>query len=629
MRFDGQFLSKKQESLSMKTKTARSTKQNDRSILAERVEQHDQQAYAGAPFGEGLRSGPDVQAMVDNSPTFTTQRMHIESTFDDTLQRQPMEEEEEEVQGKFATLQPQSIAADEDDLLQGKFSVSQRASPPFSNRTSLADDLNAGIESLTGIDMSDVRVHRNSSKPAQLNALAYTQGNEIHVGPGQERHIPHEAWHAVQQKQGRVRPTGSISGKPLNNSKMLEREADRMGHKALQMSSQTEKPLINKRNADGVIQRRIGFEFETKVKMFDGNEYENHTLIDKEECYRGDNWKIVSDDGNMEFVSDPLDNIQGLNGVLTEMQAFIESAWSATSDQDIRNVAGSPGRWSDSLGKQDLPRIGKFAKDDRTQVNNVTKKTFRGKPQVSVGIEMSKLAEFFKDAAEKSPLTELRGKSRRIKKRKSGKIMPENYAGLISEARKKIDEIVEGSEPEGNARKLTGLWILMASYMSWLDLAKTADMYTKGKLPVMARTDFLSMFNTLSDAEKGLYRSKKDEFLARFPDNGFGSIKIPFTADQWYQSISGDGTQVSREDLEAGGDQTKQVDLMSDPSTVATGTSESMGALNIDRHRRGEKAVFELRAISSYIPIKRMKMYVIEKINTWLEELHQEEQAGL
>ncbi|MEM7041075.1 MAG: DUF4157 domain-containing protein [Bacteroidota bacterium] len=36
-------------------------------------------------------------------------------------------------------------------------------------------------------------------------AHAYDQGTDIHIGPGQEKHLPHEAWHVVQQKQGRVR----------------------------------------------------------------------------------------------------------------------------------------------------------------------------------------------------------------------------------------------------------------------------------------------------------------------------------------------------------------------------------------------------------------------------------------
>jgi hypothetical protein len=95
------------------------------------------------------------------------------------------------------------------------------------NRTGMPDLLKAGIEALSGIDLSDVRVHANSDKPAQLNALAYAQGNQIHLGPEHSKHLPHEAWHLVQQKQGRVRPTGMISGMPLNDSQSLEQEADR------------------------------------------------------------------------------------------------------------------------------------------------------------------------------------------------------------------------------------------------------------------------------------------------------------------------------------------------------------------------------------------------------------------
>jgi len=97
------------------------------------------------------------------------------------------------------------------------------------NNTGLPDNLKTGIESLSGVDLSDVRVQRNSTKPAQLNALAYTQGNEIYLGPGQERHLPHEAWHAVQQKQDRVRPTMRVNGASINDDHMLEKEADKMG----------------------------------------------------------------------------------------------------------------------------------------------------------------------------------------------------------------------------------------------------------------------------------------------------------------------------------------------------------------------------------------------------------------
>jgi hypothetical protein len=106
--------------------------------------------------------------------------------------------------------------------------------PPRLNHTGLPNNLKAGIESLSGLDMSDVRVHFNSSRPARLRALAYTQGTDIHVAPGQARHLPHEAWHVVQQKQGRVTPTVQLKGGiPVNDDEGLEHEANAMGILAL------------------------------------------------------------------------------------------------------------------------------------------------------------------------------------------------------------------------------------------------------------------------------------------------------------------------------------------------------------------------------------------------------------
>lgn len=104
-----------------------------------------------------------------------------------------------------------------------------------SNNAKLPASLKAGIESISGISMDHVKVHYNSSLPARLNAHAYAQGSEIHLGPGQEQHLPHEAWHVVQQAQGRVRPTMQMkSGVPVNDDAGLEAEADAMRARALQ-----------------------------------------------------------------------------------------------------------------------------------------------------------------------------------------------------------------------------------------------------------------------------------------------------------------------------------------------------------------------------------------------------------
>ena len=115
------------------------------------------------------------------------------------------------------------------------------------NNTGLPDKLKTGIENLSGYSMDDVNVHYNSSKPAQLQAHAYTQGTDIHVAPGQEQNLPHEAWHVVQQKQGRVKPTLQMKGKVnINDDKGLEKEADVMGVKATQMKAEPQAQEIKK-----------------------------------------------------------------------------------------------------------------------------------------------------------------------------------------------------------------------------------------------------------------------------------------------------------------------------------------------------------------------------------------------
>ena len=103
------------------------------------------------------------------------------------------------------------------------------------NKTGLPDRLKTGLENLSGHSMDDVKVHYNSEKPAEIQAHAYAQGTDIHVAPGQEKHLPHEGWHVAQNKQGRVKPTVQAKGVQINNDLKLEKEADVMGAKALRL----------------------------------------------------------------------------------------------------------------------------------------------------------------------------------------------------------------------------------------------------------------------------------------------------------------------------------------------------------------------------------------------------------
>ncbi len=88
------------------------------------------------------------------------------------------------------------------------------------------------------MNLDHVKVHYNSSKPATVQAHAYAQGSDIHLASGQEKHLPHELGHVVQQMQGRVKPTKQLKGKTqINDDPALEKEADELGAKALQRQS--------------------------------------------------------------------------------------------------------------------------------------------------------------------------------------------------------------------------------------------------------------------------------------------------------------------------------------------------------------------------------------------------------
>ncbi len=138
--------------------------------------------------------------------------------------------DDELLQGKFSdTAQCKSL--DEEEPLQGKFETAQREENPTPNLTGIPDQTKENFENMSGFSFDDVRVHYNSSKPTKLQALAYTQGNEVHIAPGQEKHLGHELGHVVQQKQGRVQPTMQLQGVNVNDNEGLEREADEIGKK--------------------------------------------------------------------------------------------------------------------------------------------------------------------------------------------------------------------------------------------------------------------------------------------------------------------------------------------------------------------------------------------------------------
>ena len=213
------------------------------SCAVERPETLSQRSFTDA-LGQSPRvvAQQAAKARIDGSPTMVAQRKMCSSLFGTSLaQREAGVESDKPLQGLFG--QTQRAGQAEDGSAMGSApsapAGTRSANIPRRNETGLPDGLKSGIESISGLSLDHVKVHYNSAKPAQLNALAYAQGSHIHLSPGQERHLPHEAWHVVQQAQGRVRPTMQMKeGVAVNDDQGLEREADVMGSMALTQASQ-------------------------------------------------------------------------------------------------------------------------------------------------------------------------------------------------------------------------------------------------------------------------------------------------------------------------------------------------------------------------------------------------------
>jgi hypothetical protein len=217
------------------------------------------------------------------------------------------------------------------DQMQKKQNPIQLKSEGSGGSKTLPAQLQSGVEQLSGLNMSDVKVNYGSTEPSKIGAAAYAQGSNIHLGPGQERHLPHEAWHVVQQKKGNVPITNTINGTPVNENSSLEKEADQMGSKAQGLgksaSSVLQKVSLNVKDR-GIIQKVESDEAAVAEPQVEAAP--NPVLIEKLLKYRGlvdmaknaqtilndgDIWKSILDETNVMEVTE---TVGGLAGATTK-----------------------------------------------------------------------------------------------------------------------------------------------------------------------------------------------------------------------------------------------------------------------------------------------------------------------
>ena len=227
---------------------------------ADKTQENKSQSVAKA-VSQKQSSGESTFRFVDNRPEAIAQRK-LEEMANNSPQVRQLKAFQDMADNSYQAKQLAQLQAMADNNCP-----QQKPTQKKENNTGLPDNLKTGIENLSGMFLDDVKVHRHSDKPAQLQAHAYAQGTDIYLGPGQEKHLPHEAWHVVQQKQGRVKPTMQIKGKVnVNDDVGLEKEADEMGVKASQLQSTKYLSAGLNQQACPIMQRQPDHEAEgTKV----------------------------------------------------------------------------------------------------------------------------------------------------------------------------------------------------------------------------------------------------------------------------------------------------------------------------------------------------------------------------
>ncbi len=272
------------------------------------------------------------------------------------------------------------------------------------NETGMPSSLKSGLENLSGEDLSGVRVHRNSSKPEAINAHAYAQGQDIHLAPGQEKHLPHEGWHVVQQMQGRVAPTIQQKSALINDDAGLEKEADEMGKKAVQMKandSDTKAKNTRTSTNNGVIQRAMKFEYQFKKNFIN---LDNGTDVYRLPRKFGPRDYLVRDSSGARLETETNGQIEyetSWEKKWSKLKAQVEAVQSMSKDMqdeplsepgsdgkmyrkfpakwDITNLTASTG----STVGNDSPRWDRTQKDGKAVVNRAsnTFENFRTTPE--------------------------------------------------------------------------------------------------------------------------------------------------------------------------------------------------------------------------------------------------------
>ena len=354
----------------------------------------------------------------------------------------------------------------------------------------------AGIDALSGHSVRGMEVNLNASKPAAVNAEATTQSNRIEVASGQEKHISHEAWPVVQQREGRVKPTRQLHGVGIDDDPALEKEADVMGQKAMVTGPGANMARTSKTQHPGssVVQRNVGFEFELSNELLTYRRIapgRYKSLEKKDRILNGKDFHVEADglsggSTSWEFVTVPFPETEaGLIRLIHACRAI---------DGIMHQIRRSPSGQYNSVSAH----IRGFGEPVRNRYFNKTD-PIRVKPQVTAGLSLAALDRLFRSLSE-APAAGVSDLARDTKFMNTyGQVpIPRQVEAIVGRARTESDNAIRRFFPNLNL----GLEELRA-FITQLCLFIIGGQQPIGVTPktlltvVMGRSDMKTVFNRL------------------------------------------------------------------------------------------------------------------------------------
>lgn len=389
--------------------------------------------------------------------------------------------------------------------------------------TGMSDSLKTGLEGLSGLDLSGVNVHYDSPKPAQLQAHAYTQGQDIYVAPGQEQHVPHEGWHVVQQMQGRVQPTTQLAGTDINDSPALETEADVMGARAARLRSPSLQTLETAAAPAGAVQRAMGMELETGVRIRAAGRH----LLYHDPVYQPKSglWRISVDDpaedgsGVLEFVTSPFENDGDLMRAMKEIEEFVAALRAHVSADQTILIA-------EVVGRAGLD--GSAVADIRVGGPGFTLKNLQARPQMTLGVPLERMNDVMLEArsftldewlAQHGEIPQITLEADPTSPSLAAPADKDPVDVAVAWGAELLDR--NSSLNPAHVRQLVGFMSLVLRYLndSYFKPPGPAAPYAKSYFPVMARTDFHSMWRSLPKAVQPFFTPEATLRLWEYSDS--------------------------------------------------------------------------------------------------------------